>query len=157
VTPPFRSRHFYRLLEVLRPGGIVIMIIEGYFDESGALDEPPGIFCISGYFIAPDAARAMHADWLAMLENYQLAFFHMVDCAHGNEGFEHLNKQERAEVVIAAIALIKKYTLEGYSFLRTERHTSRPARARPTYIRIVRLAASKRLSCFWKKCDSQGA
>jgi hypothetical protein len=33
VTPPFRSRHFYRLLEVLRPGGIVIMIIEGYFDE----------------------------------------------------------------------------------------------------------------------------
>jgi hypothetical protein len=91
------------------------MIVEGYFDESGDLDDPPGIFCISGYFIAPDAARAMHADWLAMLEKYQLGFFHMVDCAHGNEGFEHLTKSERIEVVIECITIIKKYTLEGYS------------------------------------------
>jgi hypothetical protein len=91
------------------------MIVEGYFDESGDLDVQPGIFCISGYFIAPDAARAMHADWVVMLEKYQLGFFHMVDCAHGNEGFAHLTNQERIDSVTECIALIKKYVLEGFS------------------------------------------
>jgi hypothetical protein len=96
---PSSSGRIDRLLEALRPiGGIVIMIIEGYFDESGDLGDPPGIFCISGYFIESESARAMHADWLAMLEKYQLGFFHMVDCAYGNEGFAHLNKDERIEV-----------------------------------------------------------
>src|SRR5947209_6461947 len=78
----------------------VSAFVEGYFDESGDLDDAPGVFCISGYFIQPEAARAMHADWLVMLEKYQLDFFHMVDCAPdpGNEGFAHLTKKERIDV-----------------------------------------------------------
>lgn len=96
------------------------MIVEGYFDESGDLEDQPGVFCISGYFIPPEAARAMQVEWLSMLERYQLCFFHMVDCAHGNEGFAHLTKQDRIDVVTEAIALVKKYTLEGFSILAKE-------------------------------------
>jgi hypothetical protein len=45
----------------------------------------------------------------------------MVDCAHGNDGFQHLNKSERAALVIELIALIKKHTVEGFSiFARAE-------------------------------------
>ncbi len=92
-----------------------MLMVEGYFDESGDLDEVPGIFCISGYFIQTEAAKLMDVDWLAVLDKYQLAFFHMVDCAHGNEGFKHLNKTERAAIVAELIGLIKKYTLQGFS------------------------------------------
>jgi uncharacterized protein DUF3800 len=98
-----------------RTGFSYMFMIEGYFDESGDLDRAPGIFCVSGYFIETEAAKLMDAEWLAILEKYQLAFFHMVDCAHGNEGFKHLTKAERATVVIELIGLIKKYTLEGFS------------------------------------------
>jgi hypothetical protein len=110
--------HFERLLQVLssRSGGVMLMV-EGYFDESGDLDDSPGVFCVSGYFIETEAAKAMDAEWLAVLEKYQLSFFHMVDCAHGNAEFQHLSKVERDQVVRDLIGLIKKYTLEGFSIL----------------------------------------
>src|SRR3954468_2666079 len=92
-------------------------IVEGYFDESGALEEAPGIFCVSGYFIGTNAAKQMHTDWIGVLDRYQLDFFHMVDCAHGTEGFRHLTKSERIQVETELIGLIKKYTLEGFSIL----------------------------------------
>jgi hypothetical protein len=65
-----------------------MLMVEGYFDESGDLDDAPGIFCVSGYFVETEAAKRMDAEWCEVLEKYQLGFFHMVDCAHGNEGFE---------------------------------------------------------------------
>jgi len=92
-----------------------MFLIEGYFDESGSFDEPPGIFCVSGYFIGTEAAQQMDNDWGRVLQNYKLDFFHMVDCAHGTEGFEHLSKDERIAVATELIALIKKYTVEGFS------------------------------------------
>lgn len=114
MTPAPQGGRFLRLVEVLRPVGGIMLLIEGYFDESGDLDTPPGIFCLAGYFIETEAAKLMHAEWVDVLHQYQLGFFHMVDCAHGTEGFEHLNKDERIAVETQLIGLIKKYTMEGF-------------------------------------------
>jgi hypothetical protein len=102
------------LLPGPKAGGIVFLV-EGYFDESGGLEEPPRIFCVSGYFIASEAAKQMHIEWVAALEKFQVGAFHMVDCAHGTEGFKRLLKNERIELETELIRLIKKYTLEGFS------------------------------------------
>lgn len=112
------SAQFERLLEVLLPrGGKVMAIVEGYFDESGDLETAPGIFCISGYFIAEDAARAMHREWSAVLEAHSIPYFHMVDCAPTPPSgvFAGKDVAERSEIVRKFIEIIKKYTLEGFS------------------------------------------
>ena len=115
MTAALQRKQFLRLVEVLRPVGGIMLMIEGYFDESGDLDTPPGIFCLAGYFIETEAAQLMHAEWVDVLHQYQLGYFHMVDCAHGTDGFEHLNKNERIAVETQLIGLIKKYTIEGFS------------------------------------------
>jgi hypothetical protein len=108
--------HFQRLTEVLLPvGGTIVALVEGYFDESGDLKTGDRIFCISGYFIETEQARQMDRDWRAVLAKYNLDFFHMVDCAHGVDGFQHLKLAERIAVVTDLISLIKRYTLEGFS------------------------------------------
>lgn len=90
-------------------------MLEAYFDESGDLEEEPGIFCVSGYFVGSQVAKQMQTDWVDTLQQRQLAYFHMVDCAHGNGIFEPLSKPERIELVTELIAIIKKYTAEGFS------------------------------------------
>lgn len=114
MTAPQRESHFGRLIEVLRPEGIWLML-EGYFDESGSFEESPGIFCLAGYFITTDAARLMDAEWLDVISDYKIPFFHMVDCAPGNDFFSEIAEEDRIELVKRLIALIKKYTLEGFA------------------------------------------
>lgn len=106
-------------------------IIEGYFDESGDLEAQPGVFCVAGYFIATDAAIAMDREWGEVLDAYNLPFFHMVDCAHGNENFANLTLAERIELVSKLIALIKKYTAEGIAFITRASSYDPPESAAP--------------------------
>jgi len=89
----------------------------GYFDESGDLETAPGVFCVSGYFIADDAAAAMSEAWRAVLEKHSIPAFHMVDCAHGTGAFATKTKDERIEIEKTFIDLIKTHTLQGVSFL----------------------------------------
>ena len=109
---------FQRLLEVLLPhGGGVMVMLEGYFDESGDFDESPKVFCLSGYFLTADAAQAMDTAWGEVLDRYGLPFFHMVDCAHGRPPFAHLTRQQQIDVEKELIGLIKAHTLEGFSIV----------------------------------------
>lgn len=62
-------------------------MIEGYFDESGDFDEEPKVFCISGYYLVSEAAKEMHEKWGEVLARHNIPYFHMVDCAHGNDAF----------------------------------------------------------------------
>lgn len=94
-----------------------MIVVEGYFDESGDLEVEPGVFCVAGYFIATEAAKLMDQEWGAVLYKHEIPYFHMVDCAHGNEIFADMSVEERIEIVKKLIALIKKYTAEGVAFL----------------------------------------
>ncbi|MCL4679336.1 MAG: DUF3800 domain-containing protein [Alphaproteobacteria bacterium] len=93
---------------------------EGYFDESGSFEEDPKIFCISGYFLEEEKAKAMDAEWEKVLNHHKIPYFHMVDCAHGNGVFKNIARDERDQIVRKLIALIKKYTLCGFSFVAKE-------------------------------------
>lgn len=118
MTTAYGSSHFPRLLEVLLPNGgavAVMALVEGYFDESGDFDDAPGVFCISGYYISSDAAKEMDKKWAEVLETHNIPYFHMVDCAHGNETCEGKEVKERIEIVKKFIDLIKKYTITGFS------------------------------------------
>lgn len=117
------GERFHRLVEVLLPGGgDVVVMFEGYFDESGSFEEEPGVFCISGYFIEAEQARLMDAAWRDVLREHHIPFFHMVDCAHGAEAFEDMEVQERIEIATKLIALIKKHTVSGFSALAYAKH-----------------------------------
>lgn len=113
-----------RLLEVLNPhGGAVVVMFEGYFDESGDFEAVPKVFCISGYFMRQEDAKALDSAWQQVLDEYELPYFHMVDCAHGNPPFEKLKEEGRCvEAEKRFIDLIKKYTLEGFSVVANGDH-----------------------------------
>src|SRR4051812_16718124 len=90
--------YFDRLLTVVLPlGGAAAVIHEGYFDESGDIEKDERIFCISGYYIESSRAKELDTSWQCLLDRYNLPYFHMVDCAHGNEPFDKLSKDERIE------------------------------------------------------------
>lgn len=107
-----------RILSVTLPvGGSVLVIFEGYFDESGDMEVPPGIFCVSGYFLSSEAAIAMDREWEAVLNAHSIPYFHMVECAHEPPAgvFVGKGKEERSEIVRKFIEIIKRHTVAGVS------------------------------------------
>ena len=118
MTVAHRGSHLCRLVDVLLPGGGTLMVIyEGYFDESGDFEKDPKVFCVAGYFIASEEAKAMDERWGDVLREHNLPYFHMVDCAHGVGVFTGREKSERIEVETKLIHLIKTHTLSGFSVL----------------------------------------
>jgi hypothetical protein len=89
-----------------------LSLVEAYFDESGTHRASP-VLCVAGYLFESEAARRFAAGWLKVLARHELSHFHMVDCAHGNEEFARLSKQERIDVAKDLIDLIKANTLRG--------------------------------------------
>jgi len=92
-----------------------MVTFQGYFDESGDFEQEPKVFCISGYFLTSHAATVMDAEWGRVLDKHGIPYFHMVDCAHGSGHFSRKSKEERTEIVMQLIDLIKAHTLEGFS------------------------------------------
>ncbi len=57
----------------------------------------------------------MADQWVATLVEFGVPYFHMVECAHGNGIFAGIDKELRIELVTKLIALIKQFTLYGFS------------------------------------------
>jgi hypothetical protein len=103
---------FSRLVDILLPnGGVVMPLVEAYFDES----ESDGILCVAGYWYEKNAAIALDAQWKAILKKYHVEYFHMVECAHGSKQFKKINRQDRIEMQTALMNLIKRYASGGYA------------------------------------------
>lgn len=94
-----------------------MVMFEGYFDESGDFEENQQIFCVAGYFIDSERAKLMDEKWHEVLRAHNIPYFHMVDCAHGNEPFDKMEKEERIEIVKKFIQIIKDYTIAGQAVL----------------------------------------
>lgn len=57
----------------------------------------------------------MAGEWARVLKKYDLPFFHMVDCAHGNEHFASLTRAQRIEAETALIGIIKRRAAHGFA------------------------------------------
>jgi hypothetical protein len=88
-------------------------LFEAYFDESGC-DDGSKILAVGGYLFESDRARRANKKWLQVLRDYDLPFFHMVDCAHHAEPFDKLTKDQCIEVEKRMIDLVKRYATLGF-------------------------------------------
>jgi len=112
---------FPRMVEIMLPhGGLVLALLEAYFDESIGVARPAGrqshrILCVAGYLIDSSQGRPLCEDWRAVLEPRGLEYFHMVDCAHGAGIYSGIPKNERASIAARMIGNIKRRTLHGFA------------------------------------------
>lgn len=86
-------------------------LCEAYFDESGTQENgiATSVLCLGGLIVESEKAKQMDAQWTAMLNDYGLPYFHMVDCAHGVGVFKTLDKQARIAVEKRAIQIIRQH------------------------------------------------
>lgn len=101
------------LLWVLAPEKNDLMaLLQSFFDESYG---PEGVVCVAGYVFTKSRAQALDKSWRKMLDDWGLPHFRMSACAHGNEPFDTLSKEDHVKVEKEAIGLIHKYALHGVS------------------------------------------
>lgn len=104
---------FLAILGALIPnGGAALALVEAHFDESyGGKDK--GVLCLAGYLMTERMARRFSREWSSVLRQYDLPFFRMSACAHGNKPFDKLSLEDRIIVQTKMIELIKKRTIMG--------------------------------------------
>lgn len=88
--------------------------IHAFFDESGSHAGSP-VLCVAGYAFGKREARLLANEWRTVLRRYKLPFFHMVDCAHGNDIFSSLRREQRISVATSLIEIIKRRAVHGFA------------------------------------------
>ncbi len=107
-------QYLSRLLEILAPNrGDLAVLLEAYFDESGTHDNSPVMSVAENVYEGP-SCLALDLEWKGVLEDYHLPHFRMVDCAHGNDPFDHLTPTERDLAARRVIGLINRHALSGF-------------------------------------------
>ena len=86
-------------------------LLQAYFDESYG---PDGVVCVAGYVFTKSSARKLDKAWRReVLGHYCLPHFRMSACAHGNDPFAGLLKDQRTDAVKRAISIIHRTALHG--------------------------------------------
>jgi hypothetical protein len=102
---------FIDLLWLLAPErNDLVALLQSFFDESYG---PDGLVCVAGYVFTKSRAQALDKAWRKMLDDWELPYFRMSACAHGNEPFDTLCKDDRIKVEKEAIALVHRHALHG--------------------------------------------
>lgn len=102
-----------RLVDSVLPwGGYFVPLVSAYFDESGTDDLSP-VMSVAGYLFEAERGKLFANKWNAALADKGIGYFHMVDCAHGNEDFANLTLLERTTLAQTLIEMIKSFALRG--------------------------------------------
>lgn len=110
-----------RLIDILAPGtGDLVAFLECYFDESGSHEGSP-VLCVAGYLFDRERCKELDTAWAKVLERFSLPYFRMSACAHNQEPFDHLSRQECIDAERAMIGLINEHALLGVSVAINER------------------------------------
>jgi len=115
--PPIGARFdaFEAIVQaLLRNGGYVVVLLEAYFDESGSHEGAP-VLCVAGFVFEKGQALKLSEEWSEVLNRYELPYFHMVDCAHGNGPFASLSRSQRILVAANIIGIIKRRAAIGFA------------------------------------------
>jgi hypothetical protein len=91
-----------------------VQVVHAFFDESGSHAGSP-VLCVAGYAFEKRETRLLAKDWNAALKRYGIPFFHMVDCAHGNENFASLSREQRIKLATALIGIVKRRAAHGFA------------------------------------------
>lgn len=91
-----------------------MQVVHAFFDESGSHAGSP-VLCVAGYAFEKREARLMAKEWGAVLREYRLPFFHMVDCAHGNGAYAELTIERRIKLQTALMNIIKRRAAQGFA------------------------------------------
>lgn len=95
-------------------GKELVRTIHAFFDESGS-HAGASVLCVAGYAFEKRASRMLARGWNGILKQYKLPFFHMVDCAHGNESFSSLTKKQRIKAATSLIGIVKRHAAHGFA------------------------------------------
>src|SRR3954451_317639 len=95
-------------------GWYVVQMVHAYFDESGSHSDSP-VLCVAGYAFQKREARLLAREWNHVLKRYGVPFFHMVDCAHGNEHFTAILKERRIKLATSLIGIVKRRASHGFA------------------------------------------
>lgn len=87
-------------------------LLSVYFDESYGTGDH---FTLAGYSFKQSSLKPFEKKWQRMLDRFELSFFRMSSCAHGNGEFKHLNRSQRIECQKAAFRLIHQHACDGYA------------------------------------------
>ena len=87
-------------------------LMHAYFDESYSPDGER-FFSVAGYLFGADSARALDAKWADSLQRFNLPYFRMSACAHGNDPFDLLTREERIAVETEMIRHITEHAKVG--------------------------------------------
>ncbi len=102
-----------RFLEIVLPdGGLVLVTIEAYFDESGTHAGSP-FLCVAGYLFEATSCRKFDADWRTMLTDFHLPFFHRAPCEVGEPPFDKLDDTLRRAIRNRAARIIMAHATSG--------------------------------------------
>ena len=115
VVPRVEGEVFASLVRVFLPlGGNIVALIEAHFDESIG-SKPRRVLCIAGYVITDRGARRLTREWCNALKQYDLPYFRMSACAHGNYPFDKLSMAQRISVEKRIIAITRARTIKGFA------------------------------------------
>src|ERR1700730_7327838 len=104
-----------RLISIVAPGARdLIAVLEAYLDDRSSHDGSE-VLCAAGSLYEKNDCLILDWQWKEVLDQYDLPFFRMVDCAHGNEPFDKLRREDRIIAAARMIELIKKYMTYGFS------------------------------------------
>lgn len=112
MTFTIRDDSFIWLVNCILPIEGYTFVFEAYFDESGTHDGAH-VLCVAGYIIEKNESIKLTKEWNKVLAKYNLPYFRMVACAHGNDVFKNIDKEERVEIGKKLIKIIKRRTICG--------------------------------------------
>lgn len=109
AIPDQNRENLARLIHILAPGKCdVVALFETYLDESDGQ-----ILGVAAYVFETEACRALDLEWKALLDEFDLPYFHMVDCVHLNPPFDKLTREQSIEAGKRAIKIIRDHMLVG--------------------------------------------
>jgi hypothetical protein len=120
IVEDFPSFHLRQSLVLsfpaeLHPEGRFLLILDGFFDESGTHDASNTI-SVAGYLSTPDRWCDFNREWKAALDEYGLEFFHMTDFVAHREIYEHWSETERGERIARLIGIINRNVVASVGF-----------------------------------------
>lgn len=100
------------------PGDWVMVVLKGYFDDSGDEEDRQHKACsLSGYIGTFDNWNRFEKNWQQILDDFDVPYLHMKEFAHFRGPFKKYkeNAIERKNLLISLITVIRESNLYGIS------------------------------------------